>query len=365
MRIVIDARMMGPRWTGIGLYTRKLIENLQATDATNEYLVLVDKDQFGSWNPTTNFKKVLAEQRVYGLGEQLTLPSLINKLKPDLVHFLHFNASIFYSGPRVVTIHDTTLIDYNVSPDGLVPNLKYGLKRIGMIVAFRHAASANRVIVPSQATADRLIERFGNKLKPRIAVTPEAADIDPRPAHDLNLNPPTLLYVGNFYPYKNVSILLQALSGVVKKFPDVKLTIVGNTPRFNESLRRQAKSLAIDRNVNFTGFLTDEELDQTYQTASLFVFPSLSEGFGLPPLEAMARGVPVLAARATCLPEVLGDAAAYFDPHDANELANKIIDLLAQPKALNDLQKRGFDQLKKYSWRRMAEQTLEVYRSVK
>src|SRR5690242_13332158 len=111
MKIAIDARMLGPRWTGIGLYSRKLLEQLQALDHQNQYLVLLDREQYQDWQPTAkNFTKVLAPYKVYGLAEQLLLPLKLFRLRPDLVHFLHFNVPVFYHGKKVVTIHDTTYI---------------------------------------------------------------------------------------------------------------------------------------------------------------------------------------------------------------------------------------------------------------
>lgn len=347
---------MGPRWTGIGLYSRKLIEELQKLDHSNDYLVLVDQEQFTNWQPSApNFQKILAKQKVYSLSEQLSLGRQIRRLNPDLVHFLHFNAPYSYSGRRIVTIHDTTLIDYNVSSGGIASNIKYGLKRFGMKAVFKQALRADRIIVPSLATASNLIKR--NVARAKIVVTPEAADRPPQSPRPIPIEPPILLYVGNFYPYKNVSLLLEALPNI----PQARLILVGNTPRFIDTLKAQATRLGVKDRIEFSGFLDSQALNLTYQRASLFVFPSLSEGFGLPPLEAMARGVPVLAAKASCLPEVLGTAAEYFDPNDSTQLAELAATVLTDPQKLKAMQQRGFDQVKKYSWTKMAQETLSIY----
>ncbi|HSX14789.1 MAG TPA: glycosyltransferase family 1 protein [Candidatus Saccharimonadales bacterium] len=363
MRIVIDARMMALRWTGIGLYTRKLIENLQQIDRDNKYFVLLDRDQFEVWQPSSpNFSKVLAPYKVYGLSEQLFLPFKLRRLKPDLVHFLHFNAPIFYSGQRITTIHDTTLVDFDVSPGGMVGSLKYRLKQVGMRAAFNRASKAQAIITPSQATADALIKRLGHELANKITVTHEAVDLpNQEPTHLIILDPPMLLYVGNLYPYKNLGRLLEAMPVVLKSAPQTRLQIIGNTPRFIDQLKAQAKDLQIADHVEFLGFVSDQELQRYYSNASLFVFPSLSEGFGLPPFEAMAAELPVLAARATCLPEVLGDAAEFFDPTDSTDLANKVITLLNDPTKLAGLQQKGWLHLKQFSWSKMAGETRSVY----
>lgn len=364
MKIVIDGRMTGERWTGIGLYGRKLIEQLQQIDRTNQYIILLDREEYGAWRPSApNFRKVLAPYKVYGFGEQIVLPFKLWALKPDLIHFLHFNLPIVYRSRRIVTIHDTTLVDFNTSPGGLLTDLKYRIKRLGMLGVLRFGITANTIITPSQATKDSLVKRYGSGLGKHITVTHEAVDLPSQPStHPLTHRPAKLLYVGNLYPYKNVGLILQALPQIIAALPGTTLTIVGQTPSFSERLEAQSRKLGLDQAVNFAGFARPSQLDRLYTETTLFIFPSLSEGFGLPPLEAMAHGTPVLAARASCLPEILGSAAHYFDPHNPRDLAQKTTELLNDSKKLVDMQSKGFAQLKKYSWKHMAEQTLEVYK---
>lgn len=363
MKIVIDARMSAPRWTGIGLYSRKLLEELQKLDDHNQYVVLLDHEQFQSWTPTAaNFTKVLSPYRVYSLAEQIHLPRQLRKLKPDLVHFLHFNVPIFYRGRKVVTIHDITMADFDLSTGGGLDKLKYQVKRRASLMALKSAVKAEKIIVPSHATSEALINRFGPLVAPRIVVTPEAVDAPANlAARPIHTDPPTLLYVGTLYPFKNVGLLIQALAEVLKNHRTAQLVIVGNTPRFIDELKIQAIDAGIDEHVRFTGFVSHKELARLYADASVFLFPSLSEGFGLPPLEAMAAGVPVLASKASAMPEVLGDGAQYFDPKSAPDLAMQINKLLDSPDALAALQAKGYKRIKDFSWQRMAEQTLAVY----
>ena len=147
---------------------------------------------------------------------------------------------------------------------------------------------------------------------------------------------PYILYVGNDYPHKNLKRLNLAFKKVVEDGLDYQLILI-------------------------TEFVSEQELDNLYRNASLFVFPSLSEGFGLPPLEAMARGVPVASSNATCLPEILGDAAIYFNPLDIDDMAEKIKKALLDEGLRNNLIEKGFEQIKKYSWQKMAEETLKIY----
>ena len=147
---------------------------------------------------------------------------------------------------------------------------------------------------------------------------------------------PYILYVGNDYPHKNLKRLNLAFKKVVEDGLDYQLILI-------------------------TEFVSEQELDNLYRNASLFVFPSLSEGFGLPPLEAMARGVPVVSSSATSLPEILGDAAIYFNPLDIDDMAEKIKKALLDEGLRNNLIEKGFEQIKKYSWQKMAEETLKIY----
>lgn len=369
MRIVIDGRMTGERWTGIGLYGRRLIEQLQQIDRENEYVVLLARTEFDQWQSTApNFKPVLANYRVYGLAEQLLLPFKLLGLRPDLVHFLHFNAPCLWRGRRVVTIHDLTLFDYSTTTKTGLARLPYTLKNWGMRWIVGWVVSDARVVTPTEATKDKLIKRYDRglwRVKARnVTVTPEAVDLPEKlPAHSLTHRPAKLLYVGNLYPHKNVTTLIKAMPMIRRALPGTTLSIVGQTPGFGDRLKQQAVDLGLGEAVKFEGFVAPGDLTELYAAATVFVFPSLAEGFGLPPLEAMAQGTPVLAARASCLPEVLGSAADFFDPTDPSDLARNAIELLNDPKKLVQLQTKGFAHIKSFSWQRMAEQTLGVYKS--
>lgn len=365
MRIVIDGRMLGPRWTGIGLYTQKLIEQLGSIDHDNEYLVLVDKENYERWaTPRPNVKKVLAPYKIYSLAEQLLLPFKIWRLKPDLVHFLH-NVPIIYRGRRVVIVHDTTMVDFDLAPKGLLKALKYKLKRQAMLLVFRATASADMIITPSTATKERLLELMKGRVDAkRITVVYEAIDQPRARVRPISIDPAKVLYVGTFYPYKNLELVVEAWPHVLIRHPKATLRLIGSTPRFNQSLRETVSRFGVASSVTLPGFVSNEERERAYQNASLFVFPSLSEGFGLPPLEAMAQGLPVLAANASCMPEVLGDAAEFFDPHDAKALAEKINSLLDHPERLAEMQAKGYARLGQFSWAKMAAETLAIYKAL-
>ncbi len=177
---------------------------------------------------------------------------------------------------------------------------------------------------------------------------------------------PFLIYTGNLYPHKNVERLVEAVK-LINQFPipnsqfPITLVIVCSRSIFYERFKKRVKELGAEKFVNLVGFIPDEDLVSLYQEAEAFVFPSLLEGFGLPGLEAMAVGLPVISSDASCLPEIYGEAALYFDPHDVNDMAKKIKKVIGETKTRKTLIEKGFAQVKRYSWRKMAKQTLRVH----
>ena len=362
MRIVIDGRMIG--WTGIGRYTRRLLEHLPVIDQANSYTVILQPKDAAKWTPDERIKLVELDAEPYSLAEQLKLPRLLSSLQPDLVHFPHFTVPLAYRGNYVVTIHDLTLLKYrNIQGTGLaVP--KYLVKDAAMRLIIRLAAMRSRLVLADTVyVADELARKYW--LKPdRLAVAPLAGDeltASPEPIDKFNAGPQFLLYVGNLYPYKNVGSTLEALKLLGGRYPKLKLVVAGKADYWQGQLVAEAERLGVSDRVVFTGFVTDGELVSLYRQAQLYVAASLSEGFGLQGLEAMALGLPVLSADASCLPEVYGDAAVYFDPHNAKDQAEKISDLLENPKIRERLRRAGAERVHQYSWRYTAELTLAAY----
>lgn len=358
MKIVIDARLI--KQSGIGRYLERLVTNLLEIDQHNQYVLLVrpeDESQLQHLiKPNCSF--VHAPYRWFSLGEQTKLPALISSLKPDLVHFPNFNAPLLYRGPFVATIHDLTLLRFKNIRGGAAHHLIYDAKLPALRLSLRHAVKNSRkVIVPTEFVARDVIQTYRVPAS-HVAMTYEASD--PFVAESGSLppavKPPFLLYVGNSYPNKNLRRLVEAFEQLRQKNPGLQLVIAGKPDYWQGGLKRQAPD-----GVIFTGFVDDAELAGLYQKAEAFVFPSLSEGFGLPPLEAMQAGLPVISSHATCLPEVLGEAAIYFDPTDPADMAAKIEQVLTNKKLRQELVKKGQTQVKKYSWRHMAEQTLAIY----
>ncbi|MBU2036684.1 glycosyltransferase family 4 protein [Patescibacteria group bacterium] len=394
MLIGIDARFFGPKAKGLGRYAQKLIERLEQTDKQNDYLVFLRRANFDEYQPQNpRFKKILAPYRWYSIGEQLFFPFKLYQYKINLMHFTHFNAPMLYFKPYVVTIHDLILQRFPTVKDTLFGRVKYFLKNIGYKIVIHLVVNrAKKIIAISRFVKNDIIKSFG-VAEEKISVIYEGAParFASQPACQAErggqgesvaggpeessrqilvkygIKKPYLLYVGNAYPQKNLARLIEAFKILVEGgYNDLRLALVGEKEYFYRKLREQSESIILQSMVKkdqmvFTGFVPDEELGALYQNASIYVFPSLCEGFGLPPLEAMARGAPVVSSNATCLPEILGQAAHYFDAASPADMAAKISEVLTDESLRQKLIVAGFEQIKKYSWQRMAEETQKIY----
>lgn len=374
MRIGIDARFYGPQTKGLGRYSEKLIQYLQEQDHQNEYIIFLRKEAWDIFQPkNSNFKKVLADFRWYSWQEQLKMPGLIKKQRLDLMHFPHFNVPFLYRGKFVVTIHDLILTHFPTQRASTLSPFVYWLKHLAYrAVIHRAVKKAAKIITISQYSKKRIIANFGVPQE-KIAVTYEAtSDFKPTPAKineedfflKYKIKKPYLLYVGNAYPHKNLERLVSVFKALIKgRGPDLNLVFVGKRDYFYTRLQDKVNELKLDQKVYFLGYVEDEELKFLYQQARLYVFPSLAEGFGLPPLEAMAQGLPVVSSRSSCLPEILGEAAYYFDPENENKMAEAIIKMATDENLRINHKAKGVIQVKKYAWPVLAQATLQIYQS--
>ena len=369
MRIGIDARFYGSWGKGLGRYTQKLIAYLEKIDNNNDYLILLRKDNWDEYEPKNRrFKKVLADYSWYSINEQLYFPRALKKLKLDLMHFTHFNVPFFYMRPFVVTIHDLILTKYPTERATTLGPLKYKLKHFGYKLIIGSAIRrAKSIIAVSKFTKQDISDHFEVASK-KISVTHEGIDPLVVDSQDTNkvlstyaINSPYILYVGNVYPHKNIDGLVNAWEKVVAVKKDYKLVLVGKEDYFFQKIKELVKEKNLEDTIIFTGFVSDQDLPHVYKSASLYVFPSFCEGFGLPALEACYSGIPVAASDNSSLPEVLGRAAVYFDPHDIQQITKKIIYVLDHPEVASELIQRGHEQVARFSWEKMAKATLDLY----
>lgn len=372
-RIGIDARFFGSVGKGLGRYTQKLIENLEKISTTEsediQYFVFLRKENFNEYQPKKeNFHKVLADYQWYTFSEQINMPRLLKKYKLDLVHFPHFNVPLLYRKKFVITIHDLILVHFPTIRGTTLNPLFYWLKFLAYKVVIKSAIKrAKRIIVVSEFTK-KDIENHYVQARGKIRVTYEAcedfcflaSESRERILEKYGILKPYLLYVGNAYPHKNLDGLILAFSAFRKKMPEFSLVLVGKEDYFYRKIKEQVKREKIS-GVVFPGFIPDCDLDAVYYLSKAYIFPSLYEGFGLPPLEAMAKGVPVASSDHECMKEILGDSALFFDGKNRFDMEEKMRIICADSKLRIELVKKGYEQIKKYSWKEMAEKTLKIY----
>jgi len=370
MLIGVDARFFGPLGKGLGRYTQKLIENLEKIDRKNDYVVFLRKENWDLYRPKNpHFQKVLANYPWYSVTEQVAMPYKISQSKVDLMHFPHFNVPIFYGGKFVVTIHDLILLQFPTLKATTLSRPMYSIKQAGYKFVIRQAVRrAKKVITVSKYTKKELVRYFGIPSE-KIVVTYEACNGSQQAKASsrkilkrFKITKPYLLYIGNAYPHKNLEGLIRAFKKLLKEYKlNLQLVLVGKEDYFFKRLKEEAKKLNLKSQVIFPGFVSDEELQVLYKNALLYVFPSFCEGFGLPPLEAQAQGLPVVSSNSSSLPEILEDTVEYFDPHSIDEMTKVIAKVTKDKNLQNRLKEKGLEHVKKFSWEKCARETLEVY----
>ncbi len=373
MRIGIDARFYGPIGKGLGRYTQKLIENLEKIDQHNQYFIFLKKENFDEYVPQNkNFQKVLADFRWYGFAEQLKFPRLLKKYQLDLMHFPHFNVPILYFGKFIVTIHDLILLNYPTIRSSTLSPALYWLKFNAYKLVISSAVHrSSRIIAVSRFTKKDILKNYSRIPEEKVVVTYEACDDyclfnfrkDDKILPRYGISKKFFLYVGNVYPHKNPERLVLAMKEMESKIEDVELVFVGAEDYFYKRLKSLVAENGV-RNIVFAGFVPDYDLDALYRNALAYVRPSLHEGFELPALEAMSRGTLVVVSDYPCSREILEDSAYYFDGQDVHSIASALENVFRDEKLRQDLIAKGYEQAKKYSWKKMAKETLTLYEKI-
>lgn len=360
-KIVIEARSYS---SSTGRYVRKLIEYLEKIDSGSErkYIVLLTSSDYDAYTPRAkNFSKLRADFEPYTFAEQTKFLRFCRNLNADLIHFTMPQQPVFYKGAHITTVHDLTQLRfYAGNKNRLIYELK---RRVGAWVFSRVGKTSEHIIAISKFTKN---DYLGLVHMPdqKISVIYESADpVTNSPAAIPALvDKSFILYVGQQSTHKNIRRLIQAHQQLLKNNPSLLLVLAGKLNAQGEKNKQWVKDQQF-KNVHFTGFVSDDELGWLYENCKSYIFPSLAEGFGLPGLEAMQHQAPVVSSSATCLPEIYGNAAHYFNPKDVDDMAHKINEVLTDETLRSKLIKNGQQQLKKYSWQKMAEQTLAVYTS--
>jgi glycosyltransferase involved in cell wall biosynthesis len=369
MRIAIDAR--GINWyrgTGIGTYTDKVLRYLLKMDIENYYHIYWSGENYEDFK-SKNTDIIIASKKHHRFFEQVYFPNNLKNSNIDIYHVpqngIGINENI--KCKKITTIHD--LIPY-IMPEtvGRGYLIKF-LKEVPKAIELSHA-----IITVSEWSKQDILKFFPID-KDKIFVTPLAAEDMYKPmdkekckdflSKNYNINKPFILYIGGFSPRKNVKSLITAFQNIYKDLnKDYNLVIVGATKDQGEYLNKFSSNLEFASKIIFTGFAPEEHLPILYNGCDVFVYPSLYEGFGLPPLEAMNCGAPVITSNLTSIPEVVKDAGILINPYNENELSSAILTLLNSENLQNEYRKRGLQRAQNFSWSKTAEKTLEVYKKV-
>jgi glycosyltransferase involved in cell wall biosynthesis len=365
VKVAIDIRRMTE--FGVGTYIRNVVRTLARLDRDSKYFLIgspAKVAECGALPP--NFHAVALDARDDTLKGNLDFRAIVKRLECDVVHIPHlFWIPRGLSCPYVLTVHDLLEHMYGSrNASSLRRNLHFYLTR-------RVLRKAARVIAVSQFTRNE-IEKLLAIPDARIEVVYNA--IDERFLHGhaqrYLVNYPFILYAGAIRPHKNVVRIIEAFSALKselhkeQQFPDLKLIIIGDDLSSHPRLRRTVVRSGVQNDVRFLGFVPIEVLRIFYDVAKVFVFPSLYEGFGLPPLEAMAHGTPVVTSNTSSLPEVAGNAALLVNPENVFEIRRALQRVLLDPALRERMKRRGYEQAQRFSWTNSVARILEIYREV-
>jgi len=372
LHIVIDARRI--RYFGIGTYIRSLVHALTTIDPTNQYTLVSAPADVGTLSGLPgNFHCAVYARSDHSFFDHLAFPVFLRGLSPDLVHIPLNRVPLLMVKPYVVTIHDMA----NLLFEEQYSTIRMQLRRFRFK---RGLVRANRVIAVSESTK-RDVENVLGVPTERICRVYNAPDPgffqratnsgqeQGRILERYQINYPFLLYTGNIRRHKNVPRLVEAFAVVRDQlaahpvYKDLRLVIVGDTISENPAVRQAVIKSRVENVVRFLGFVPFDTLRCFYESAAAFVFPSRYEGFGLPPLEAMACGTPVVTSNVSSLPEVVGDAAVLVNPENVFDIARGIRDVLLDEELRARLIRRGREQAARFSWSWTARQVLEIYKA--
>ena len=368
MRVAIDARKLHD--FGIGTYIRNLLRQLARTDRETEYVLLSPEADLGiSAQLGPNFRTVLEPSPNYSLREQVHVPWVLWRERPDVFHAPHYVLPPGVRCRAVVTIHDCIHLMF---PQYLPNKAAYAYARASMWTAVRRS---DCILTVSEASKRDILHFFNvspekivvvyNAIDDHFWLTPPEEEVA-RVRERYQLDHQFVLYVGNIKPHKNLVRLIEAFAELRRTsgLEELKLLIIGDEISKLPALRRAVHGHKLHKHVRFLGYVSDGTLRALYRLASVFVFPSLYEGFGLPPLEAMASGTPVVTSNQSSLPEVTGDAAVLVDPYDVDSIVDGMRRVLTDPELAANLRRLGPLRAREFSWARSVEKTREVYGQV-
>ena len=367
MRIGIDARKLHD--FGIGTYIRNLLRHLARIDGETEFVVLCrPEDAKGLATLGANLRPVAETAGNYSVAEQLKVPLKLKREGVTLFHAPHYVLPPLVRCRSVVTIHDCIHLMF---PQYLPNRVALGYARASITGAARRATRVLTVSESSKRDILRFVDIPPEKIDVIYNAHEEHFTIEPREEHvarvreRYQLHDPFILYAGNVKPHKNVERLIDAFHLLRQRgLDDLKLVLIGDDISRYAALRRAVHHHQLHKYVRFLGYMPEDTLAVMYRLAAVFVFPSLYEGFGLPPLEAMASGTPVVTSNVSSLPEVAGGAAILVDPLSPEAIADGIYRVLADAQLRQCLRERGIARARQFSWEASVRRVREIYGQV-
>jgi len=365
MRVGIDARLVYYRKAGISQYTLRLLEQLGAIDRQDEFTVFQSRKDSAVLVNQVNFRKRSLWTPPHHRLEQLLLPLELAATDLDVLHSPDFIPPFRRKCKSVITVHDLNFLLY---PEFLTPESASYYGQIDQAVR-----NCDHIIAVSNSTKHDVIRLTGTP-QSKITVVHEAAHPMYRSLEDrcvaqrrlqqqFDLNRPFVLFVSTIEPRKNVPTLLRAFKRLLDDYrAKVDLVLAGEKGWLFDRVFNLVGELGIQERVHFVGRVSSDDLLDLYNAAEMLVHPAFYEGFGLPPLEAMACGTPVVASNTSAVPEVVGDAALLVDPAETDEITVAMWRLLSDETLARQMRDKGLKRASQFSWRRAAEETLEIYR---
>jgi glycosyltransferase involved in cell wall biosynthesis len=354
VKIAIDTQTTLGQRSGFGFYVKNLVEALQKIDKNNKYILIAPKQK----------------QDFYTLErftwDQFKFPKIAKNKKVDILHQPCFSVPIFYKGKKVVTVHDIIPLIF----PGNLPLVSRLFYSRWMTYSYRYA---DMIIADSICTKNDIVKHLGiapEKIK--VIYLAVSSDFKPESSRTkteeiekkYNTTDKYFIHIGTLEPRKNLMFLVRSYSLAVKSGVKENLVIAGKKGWYFEGLFDLVKKLGLEKRVIFTGYVEDKDTPTLYSGATALIFPSIYEGFGFPPLEAMACGTPVISSNTSSLPEVVGDAGILIPPKNEKEWANMMIEVSQNNKLAEKLKIKGLQQAKKFSWEQTAKKTIEIYDSI-